>query len=623
MPTLPFHADSLKELPDAPGVYIFIGPKKEVLYVGKATSLRDRVRSYFSKSGDMRLVTAVIHRYAEAIDFVLTEDTKKALLLENSLIKQHGPRFNIRLRDDKTYFSLRLDLDAKWPWFQIVRKRKKEDGVLFFGPYTSAQACRRTLQFLGSLFPMRTCTDAVLENRVRPCLAYEIKRCNAPCVGLVTREDYMVVVRQAIDFLKGKNSEVVADLKKRMKEAAARTEYEIAADLRDRIQAIERTVESPQVTKDIGRVFDVVGLARRGNQVGLSILSIRDGIIASTASYRCAGLETDDATLRALLTQFYADGRPVPPEIALPDACEDMEILAEVLTERRGAIVDLLVPERGEKKRLLELAQKNAAAALSKEEEEDAETKALLEALQRSLGLVHLPKKIECFDISNFQGAEVVGSCAAFTDGRPDKARYRRYRIRDFEGQNDFAAMAEVIRRRVIRGKEEGELPDLVVIDGGKAQLDAALDVLRELRIEAFDVVSLAKARSGGRVVQPLQEFERVFKPHMPVPIVLDQNAPELKLLVRVRDEAHRFAITYHRKLRAKAQTTSILELVPGIGKSRATALLKAFGSLDGVKSATESELGQIKGMSQGRIAEIRKFFESGGKLPTDDDLVD
>jgi excinuclease ABC subunit C len=621
MPPLPFTVESARDLPDAPGVYLFLGDDKRVLYVGKALSLRDRVRSYFSKTVDGRLVTAVIHRYARTLDFVLTESEKKALFLENSLIKKHDPRFNIRLRDDKTFFSLKLDLNDPWPWFQIVRRRKQQDGVLYFGPYASSLACRRTLDFLNTLFPMRTCTDSVLANRVRPCLSYEIKRCVAPCVGLTTTDEYGRIVEEAVAFLKGKNSEVVASLRLRMKEAAARLEFEAAAEIRDRIEHIERTVDQPHVTREIGYAFDVVGMARRANNVSFCVLMIRDGILAETAAFKSPSLEADEATLKTFLGQFYGGGRPVPAAVALPFLCEDVDLLSEILSDAAGASVQLVVPERGERRRLLALAQSNAEAAFAGEETRDAATQELLESLQRRLTLVRTPRRIECFDISNFQGSEIVASCAAFTDARADKQRYRRYRIRTVEGQDDFASMREVLARRLRRGIDEDDLPDLLVIDGGQGQLAQAVAVLHELKLDRLDVIGLAKARSGAGGALQIKEKERVFKPDIPVPIVLDQQSPELHLLVQVRDEAHRFAITYHRQLRAKAQTTSVLELVPGVGKKRAALLLRTFGSLAGVRAAAEDALAATPGMTRRGAKSVRQFFDSGGRLPDDSGL--
>ena len=622
MPVLPFESSAVKEIPTRPGVYVFLDDKKKPLYVGKASNLRSRVRSYFSKSTDHRLVTAFIDRYATTMDYIVTDSEKDALLLENSMIKKHAPRFNIRLRDDKTYFSLRLDLKATWPWFTIVRRRKKEDNVLYFGPYTSALSCRRTLQFLNTLFPLRTCTDSVLENRTRPCLSYEIKRCVAPCVGYVERAEYMKIVEQAVMFMKGKNTELLTDLRQKMWVAAEGHDFESAALLRDRIQAIETTLDNPQVTKNVGAVFDAIGLYQAEDEVHLVVLHVRDGVLSASASFKFPAHHDTDALLASFLGQFYSGDRPVPQEIIMPEECVDMPLLGEVLGDVRGTAVKLVVPERGEKKKMLGLAERNAELAWLQHHEASAEVETTLAELQDRLDLVRLPRRIECFDISNLMGQQVVGSCVAFMDGRPDKQRYRRYRIKSVDGQDDFASMAEVVRRRVKRGLAEDDLPDLLVIDGGRGQLGAACEVVKELGV-ALDVVSLAKARSGQRVTNPLHEKERIFKPESEVPIVLEQSSAPMRLLVQLRDEAHRFAITYHRRLRTKSQIGTSLELIPGIGKQKARALLERFGSIKGVLAAADDDLSQVKGVTPGLVGRLREFFANQGNVAEDDHVVE
>ncbi len=618
MATLPFETESLAHVPAAPGVYLFIGEKKEILYVGKAVNLKSRVRSYFSKKGDGRLVTSFLHRFARGLDFLVTGSEQEALILENSLIKKHAPKFNVRLRDDKTYFSLRLDLKHEWPWFTIVRKRKEEEGVLHFGPYTSASACRNTLNFLNTIFPLRSCRDSVLYNRSRPCISYEIGRCVAPCVDLVDQESYRRIVDEAVLFLKGKNRELMVELADRMREAAARTDYEQAAMLRDRIKAIETTVARPHVTRNLNEAFDVVGLFRGPEEIQLCILFIRDGQLTSSASFRFPAHHETDELLRSFLGQFYSQTRLPPAEVVLPEECAELGLMAELLSGMRGAAVKITVPERGEKRRQMLLATRNAELAWMQRNEKSDQVRRTLEELRRRLDLVHLPRRMECYDISNLMGTHVVGSGVAFLDGRPDKSRYRRYKIRSVEGQDDFKSMAEVIRRRLQRGLREDDLPDLVVIDGGPAQLDAAVEVMKDLRVDRVDIVGLAKARSGKRADLPEKGKERIFKPGGAVPIILDQSGPEMNLLVRLRDEAHRFAITYHRRLRAKAQVSSILELVPGIGKQKARLLLKTFGSVTGVRAAADAELLALPGLTPALVATMRAFFATRGNLEDD-----
>ncbi|MEZ6195200.1 MAG: excinuclease ABC subunit UvrC [Planctomycetota bacterium] len=614
MALLPFDAGSARQIPREPGCYLFIGEKSRVLYVGKAVDLRSRVASYFNRGQDDRLVTRYVHRFAKGIDYVVAGSEKEALLLENSLIKKHRPRFNVRLTDDKTYFSLELDLRAEWPRIRIVRRRRQKDGVVYFGPYPSASACRRTLQFLGSIFPLRSCSDSVLYNRTRPCISYEIKRCVAPCVGLVERPDYMKIADDAVRFLRGKNLDLLTELERKMKDASAALEFERAAELRDRIEAIRTTVDNPQVTRNARKAFDVVGLYRIEDEVQITVLFVREGVLASSANYRVANFHDTDELLRGFLGQFYAD-RPAPEEIILPEEAAEMKLLEETISETQGRGVRLVVPERGEKRRLLALAERNAEEAWRQRHEDRHDATSTLQTLRHDLELVRMPHRIECFDLSNLMGRHVVGSCAAFTDGRPDKARYRRYKIRTVEGQDDFAGMAEVIRRRLTRGLREDDLPDLIVIDGGKGQLGAAHAVLKELGVDRVDLVSLAKAREEREGSHALRTKERVFRPGSELPIVLEMDSPASKLLVRVRDEAHRFAITYHRRLREKADVTSVLELVPGIGPRKARALLKTFGSVRAVREADDAVLAAMPGMTDRLVADLRAFFANAGHL--------
>ncbi|MCA9322936.1 MAG: excinuclease ABC subunit UvrC, partial [Planctomycetes bacterium] len=506
-----------------------------------------------------------------------------------------------------------LDPRETWPWFRIVRKRKKEDGVFYFGPYTSATACRRTLQFLHTIFPLRTCSDHVLANRTRPCLSHEIGRCAAPCVDLVERVEYMKIVEQAILFMKGRATDLLDDLRERMRRSSEALDYETAALLRDRIRAIETTVAQPRVTRRIGGAFDVVGTYRAQDEVHLVVQCVRDGVLSASSSFRFPSWHDTDSILRSFVGQFYTGDRQVPDEIILPEECSDLRLLEESLAELRGGGVALTVPERGEKLRQLRLADRNAEIAWMQRHRDETETATVLQSLQTQLDLVHLPRRIECFDISNLMGTHVVGSCAAFTDARPDKARYRRYRIKDFEGQDDFAGMAEVIRRRLNRGLREDDLPDLIVIDGGKGQLSAAQEVLKELGVDQVDMVALAKARTGGDAPVVEKTKERVFRPGHAIPVILDQSSEELRLLTRVRDEAHRFAITYHRRLRAKSQVTSVLELVPGIGRRKAKALLDRFGNAAGVRAAADDELCTVRGVTPAIVESIRSYFARGG----------
>ncbi|MAG33779.1 MAG: excinuclease ABC subunit C [Deltaproteobacteria bacterium] len=607
MPRLPFDKSSVASIPASPGVYVFLDDRGKPVYVGKAVDLRSRVRSYFG-AGDARLVSALIQEKAHALDFIVTGSAKEALILENSLIKKHGPLLNIRLKDDATYFSLRLDLKEPWPRLTIVRKRKKED-VLYFGPYPSAHACRKTIQFLNRVFPMRTCPDSQLYNRSRPCISYEIGQCNAPCVGLVERTRYLKVVDRVVRFLSGRDQEVLKELEKDMLVAAERLEFERAADLRDRLQHMRTTLQSPQVARRGGPDRDIIGLADVGDEVALCVLHVRDGQLAASAQYTFKRWMESDELLASFLGQFYGPERQPPAEILMPRECADLELHREILEQAREAGVALRVPERGEGLRLLKLAERNAELGHRRTKEEDERAQDSLHALQARLDLFQFPERMECFDISHLGGEQVVGSRVSFLAGRPDKDHYRHYRLREVQRNDDFAAMEEVLRRRLKRGVKEDDLPELIVIDGGRAQLARVVGVLRVLEIATVDVVGLAKARSVTRARTTEQAHERVYLPDREVPIVLEKDAPETLLLQRLRDEAHRFAITYSRRLRGKEKIGTVLEMVPGIGHRKARALLEHFGSLSGVKAATAAQLAEADGITLALADAVLAFF--------------
>jgi len=608
MARLKFEKSSVPDLPSAPGVYIFFDEKGKPVYVGKAGDLRSRVRSYFG-SGDERMASQVLKTRARAMDFIVTGSAKEALILENSLIKKHAPVLNVRLKDDATYFSLRLDLREEWPWLTIVRKRKREE-VLYFGPYPSAHACRKTIQYLNRIFPLRTCPDAQLYNRSRPCISYEIGHCVAPCVGYVDRTAYMELVDRVVRFLSGRDDEVVKELEQQMNEAAERLEYERAADLRDRLAHVRKTLDNPQVARRGGPDRDVIGICDVGDEVALCVLHVRDGSLAASAHYSFKRHLEVDALLGGFLGQFYGESRQPPAEILMPRECEDPNLHREVLEDARGAAVSLRVPEQGAGLRLLKLAERNAELGHRKTRAEAERAEAGLQALRARLNLFNFPERMECFDISHLGGEPVVGSRVSFLLGRPDKDQYRRYRLREVTRNDDFAAMEEVLRRRLTRGLRNGQLPDLMVIDGGRPQLMRVVSVMRELKVDNVDVIGLAKARAGSRARTTEMRYERVWLPDAEAPVVLPDDASETHLLQRIRDEAHRFAITYSRRLRGKEKIGSVLEMVPGIGPRKAKGLLKHFGSLQEVKAAAEAELLEAPGMTEALVEDLRRFFD-------------
>ncbi|MEE8106813.1 MAG: excinuclease ABC subunit UvrC [Planctomycetota bacterium] len=586
----------VEELPRAPGVYLLKDEKARVVYVGKAADLRARVRSYLRPDGDGRAaVPYLIQRIAD-VDFITTRNEKEALLLENTLIKRHRPRYNVRLRDDKAYLCIRVDVDHAWPRLHMVRRFKK-DGALYFGPYTSAKAVRRTIRTLGAIYPLRLCSDKTLVSRDRPCLYHDLKRCSAPCVDLVSRDAYREMVEGLLALLRGKSEPLLRRMRNEMAAASRGQEYERAASLRDQIEALERTTVAQRVDTPDQKDRDVVGLARRGEVVVAAILHVREGRLISKRSFSFKTILPDRSLLARVLVQFYRAGRLVPPEVLLPVMPDDAGEIEQSLTTQRGTRVSLRAPSRGAMRDLVLLAAQNAEAEAKTAEGDDIQRTALLAALQTRLDLDRLPQRIECYDISTTQGAETVGSRVVFQDALPDKDSYRRFKIRSVSGQDDFAAMREILARRF---RKDDERPDLVVVDGGPGQLGEAMKSVPD----GVTAVGIAKSRplpGGGR------SPERIHTPTRKSPILLPADAPETYLLARVRDEAHRFAITYHRKLRSKRALKSELDKIPGLGPKRRTALLRRFGSAKGVKAATPEELREA-GMPAPVVTAIREW---------------
>jgi excinuclease ABC subunit C len=589
----------LDALPNEPGVYLMKDRRGEVIYVGKAVNLRNRVRSYFTRTGDTRAFVSLLDQFLGDIETVLVHNEKEALLLENELIKKHKPRFNVLLKDDKQYISLRLDRNQPYPRLEVVRRYQK-DGARYFGPYSSASAIRETLRIINRYFHLRTCTDHVLANRKRPCLLHQIGRCPAPCVYPVPVEEYRKSVDEVILFLEGKAGELVDGLRARMKQAASELKFEEAARIRDQLLAIERSLERQKVATTDFKDQDVFASHREGDRLLVYVLYVRQGRLNGGMAFPLGTQEfPDEELLPSFVNLYYDQGNFVPEEVLLPLDLEEREGLEALLTERKGEKVRVLVPKRGEKRDLVEMARKNAEQAVLERRRTQDETEGVLRRLQERLHLRNLPRRMECFDISHFQGSSIVASQVAATDGELDKSRYRRYRIKTLEKQDDFASMHEVITRRLKRGQEEGDLPDLLVIDGGKGQLASALAAAKDLGVEGVDIISLAKSRDlevHDRDEESARSPERVFLPHRKDPIVLRQNSAELYLLARLRDEAHRFAITFQQKSMRKGHFHSVLEDIPGVGATRKKLLLRHFGSLKRVREASIEELAEVLG---------------------------
>ena len=602
-------------LPVEPGVYLFRDADARVLYVGKAQSLRARVRSYFNRGGDGRMqVPFLVERIAD-VEVIATANVKEALLLENQLIKQHKPRFNVRLRDDKNYLALRLDPEEPYPRFTETRGFAR-DGALYFGPYTSSLSLRGTLATLQRIFPLRTCSDPVFRSyrrQGRPCLEHSIGRCAAPCCGRISDEAYGELVSGAALFMRGKAEDLLGELRQRMREASEAERFEEAGRLRDRVRAVERTVESQAM---VSRKFvdrDAFGIARDGPRLEIQSLHVRQGKIAGSASHQFRDVAGDDAeALGSFLAQFYAE-REIPREVLVPVELESAAAFIELWRERAEHAVEIAVPRRGERRRLVELATRNAALALEARDRKEQNTAELLEAVREALRLERLPVTIECYDISHLQGSLGVASRVSFVDARPNKAGYRKYKLRETAPGDDYGAMREVLRRRLERLESE-PAPDLLLLDGGKGQLNAARALFADLGVEGVALASLAKERDeespSGRVLRHGgQKREKLFLPGVKDPVLLPPDSPALLLLQRVRDESHRFAITYQRELRKKSQFRSILDELPGIGPTRRRALLRHLGSLEKVRAATLAELEAVPKLGRRAAAIVHRFF--------------
>ena len=610
-------AATLKRLPDRPGVYLMKDARGAVIYVGKAQSLRSRVRSYWQKQtggGESQLIRSVIDKIVD-LEYTMTDSVSEALLLEINLVKRYRPRYNVRLKDDKSYPFIKITLADDFPKVERTRKLPA-DGSRYFGPYASASSVDEAMNLIRRLFPFRTCGLDIHEGRKaieRPCLLYHIKRCQAPCVGYIGKAEYRADIEQIERFLEGRQEVVARELTRQMQAASEATEYERAAAIRDKVRAIERTMESQKMAAHATTEEDVLGLARQDSQAAVQLFAVRGGkMVGRDVFLLDAPRETDDATvLSGFVQQYYSRATSVPPAVLVPALPDDAADLEGMLAGRRGAAVRLHVPRRGAKRELLDLATRNATETLAREHArwlaDQGKTLAALEELAEALDLPAVPVRIECYDISNFQGAQSVGSMVVFEDGKPRTGEYRRFRIKEVKGANDYASHQEVLRRRFRRARtgEEGseeemrwQLPDLVVIDGGKGQLSAAKEVLDELGYHDLAVVGLAKER------------EEIFLPDRDEPVLLPTTSPALYLMQRLRDEAHRFAITYHRSLRARAATRSAFDDLPGVGPKRRAALLRVFGSAKRVREAPVEQVAAVPGIGPALAARIKAGLE-------------
>ncbi len=624
----------LAALPARPGVYIMRNAAGQVIYVGKAARLKDRVRSYFGSPHMMEPKTRALREQIDDFEYIVVGNAGEALILEATLIKRHQPFFNIRLKDDKRYPYLKIDVQNVWPRVYITRRIEK-DGARYFGPYASAGSVRATLDLVKKLFPWRSCTKEITGNDPRPCLDYYIKRCIAPCTSYCTKEEYDEVIEQVILFLEGKSEDVIRRLRKQMDAAAGRMEFERAAMVRDQVRAIERTAERQMVSTTRKEDLDVFGVARDGDQACVQVFFVRGTQMIGRDTFIVEGVtgETDAVVLGSYLQQYYEGAQYVPKLVVVPREPDDRESLEAMLTGKRGSLVEIRRPERGEKKRLVELARENAREALDMMQvrwlADATKTEQALDQLREELSLPEIPHRIECYDNSNIQGSSPVSSMVVFVDGKPAPNQYRRFRVKTVVGADDFATMQEILRRRFKRaavlepgprpaeseaperggvtaqpsvfqsqteGVEQGwGLPDLVVIDGGKGQLNAAVQVMRELGVYQIPAVGLAK------------RFEEIFVADEDEPIVLPRGSEALYLVQRIRDEAHRFAITFHRQVRAKSAVQSALDIIPGVGPKRKKALLKKFGSVKAIREADVDEIASTVGFTRALAEKVKE----------------
>ncbi len=623
----------LRVVPEKPGVYIMKDAQNTVLYVGKANILRNRLRSYFGAANGMPpKIRRMVSQLAD-FEFIVTDTEAEALILENTLIKRYKPHFNARLKDDKTYPYLKIDLTEDFPRVYITRQ-VAQDGARYFGPFATASSVRRTMDLVKKLFPYRSCTKTITGKDPRPCLEYYIHRCVAPCSGLADKEDYAQVIRQVILFMEGNTEAVTRDLRRKMTAAAEEMQFERAAALRDQIRGIDQVVAEQQakVESNPGGDTDIIAMAQGTNETWVEVFFIRRGKLIGRDHFFMEGTqdESPERVLSHFIRQFYQSALVIPPTILLQYAPEDRELIRGWLKERRGGAVQLICPQRGQRKKLLEVVAENAVQGLAQHRVKWLSNSNVIQQamaeLQEELSLPAIPLRMECYDISHVQGTNLVGSMVVFQDGRPKPAHYRRFQIKSVAGVDDYASMQEMLRRRFKRladaraeemagppteeddtaaadggkggggsGAAWGIAPDLVIIDGGKGHLSAALEVLLELGLDDLPLAALAK------------ENEWLFVPHTSEPIALPRQSQGLYLVQRIRDEAHRFAVTYHRHLRSKSSLRSSIDLVTGIGPKRKRMLLRKFGSIQAIKDAPVDEIAAVPGLTRSLALRLKQ----------------
>jgi excinuclease ABC subunit C len=590
-----FLEQKIEQLPTNPGVYLFKDVKGTILYVGKAGDIRHRVSSYFQRPTEKDVKTLTMLEKVADVEAIVTHTEKEALILEDNLVKLHRPRYNVKLRDDKNYPCLRLTVGEDYPTLCVVRRIKK-DSSLYFGPYPSATSLRETLKLIRRLFPIRTCIDTKFSHRLRPCINYEMERCPGPCCEKVDPVQYREVVNQVRMFLEGKNRDLIEKLKGKMEAESEKLHFEAAAKIRDQIEHIRNVIEKQKIVSRDFLDQDVVGFHRHDHKVIVYPLFVRAGRLMGGKGFvfSSTGLP-DEEILSSFLRQYYREGKFIPRQILIPKSVPEQILTERRLTDLKGQRVRLLVPAKGGKRQLLQMANENAEKFFLSEAELEKNEEKVLEALRDRFHLRKTPRRIEAFDISNLQGRYAVGSMVTFEDGRPDKEGYRHFKIKTVEGADDYGMMYEVILRRYRKALELKDLPDLVLLDGGRGQLNIAQEVFKELQIHEVDLLGLAKERT----VEGSRTEEKIYHPHYKDPFTPEKHSPLLHLLDRIRDEAHRFAITYHKKVRSRGAIQSALEEIPGMGSVRRKELLKYFGSVEKIREATVDALMKVPKMDQ------------------------
>jgi len=597
-------SEKLKRVSHSPGVYLMKDDPGEIIYVGKARDLRKRLASYFKNSNQWNMKVGVLSQKIVDFDTIVTRTEKEALILESNLIKRHRPRYNVVFKDDKRYPSLRLDPSTSYPNITIVRKPQK-DGALYFGPYASAQAVRETLNIVNKTFKLRKCKARDFRKRTRPCLHCQMQRCMAPCCTDVDPDFYDEMVKEAILFLKGRTSDLIRKLKADMVSSAEEQNYEKAARHRDKIFALEKTIEKQVAVTTDFKDRDIVAIARNTEISLITFLVVRGGYLTGMRHFDFSEtIATDGEVVRAFVRQYYENSPSIPKEILVSAAVEGTALLEEWISNQRGSRVKILAPKRGEKARLIAIGLQNAEKELKEREAiREAETD-LLMRLQKRLRLQNIPRHIECFDNSNITGTSPVAAMVVFKNGKPDKSGYRKYGIKTIDTPDDYATMAEVMKRRYGKGEESKPYPDLLMVDGGKGQLNIAVSILNELGLnDIFDAIGIAK-----RDEKRNETEDKIYKPGRTNPIIFGREGDLLLTLQRIRNEAHRFAITFHRKRRQKAAFRSELDDVPGIGRKRKEALLKHFGSLEKIRAATLEELSALPEMTQSVAKAVKRL---------------